>query len=42
MDRTAWAIAELRRLAHQDGPTDLMTQRLRLKLKMIGEDQHYG
>jgi hypothetical protein len=38
MDRTDSAIAELRRLANQDGRTDPMTQRLRLRLKMIEGD----
>ncbi len=37
MDRTPWALVELRLLAHQDGPTDLMIQRLRWKLRMIEE-----
>ena len=42
MDRMPWALIELSRLAHQEGPTDSMTQRLRLKLRMIEDDRYCG
>jgi hypothetical protein len=42
MDRTPWALIELSRLAHQEGPTDAMTQRLRLMLRMTEEDRCCG
>ena len=42
IDRTAWAVVELRRLAYHDGLTDPMTLRLRWKIKMVEEDYHRG
>jgi hypothetical protein len=40
MDRTDWALIELRRLADQDDPADLMSKRLSARLTMIEEDRH--